>query len=342
MYFSKFSILVLAGIALSSCRSEQPVLENPAREARLQVRNAHALAYDLARDRIVLFGGANDSLVCSDTWEWHNGRWQRKAQTGPPARTFPAMCADPVNGGALLFGGNRVLFGTEDLRDTFLNDFWRWDGQNWHEISGMGPAARAEASMVFDTERNRLVLFGGYNRERDRVNRLRDTWEWDGEKWQLVSDTGPAPQSGATMIYDEKRAAIVLFGQNSERTAGEVWQWSGNNWKMLPEGSGSRRYNAAIAYAPEHGYALRFGGWNGEARTNDSWIFDETGWRLLAAEGPSARNHSAMVYDHKNRRFILFGGHDGERVFGDMWAFKSETWHQLRASVPKLRIENGH
>ena len=49
MYFSKFSILVLAGIALSSCRSEQPALENPAREARLQVRNAHALAYDLAK-----------------------------------------------------------------------------------------------------------------------------------------------------------------------------------------------------------------------------------------------------------------------------------------------------
>lgn len=37
---------------------------------QIGVRNAHAMTYDSSRGRVVLFGGADASKVCGDTWEW--------------------------------------------------------------------------------------------------------------------------------------------------------------------------------------------------------------------------------------------------------------------------------
>jgi hypothetical protein len=33
------------------------------------LRNGHAMVYDVRRDRVVLFGGADDRRVLADTWE---------------------------------------------------------------------------------------------------------------------------------------------------------------------------------------------------------------------------------------------------------------------------------
>src|SRR5436309_15253355 len=50
-------------------------------------RQAHAMAHDSARGRVVLFGGKDGSgSVLGDTWEWVGTAWvQRKPATGPPA-----------------------------------------------------------------------------------------------------------------------------------------------------------------------------------------------------------------------------------------------------------------
>ncbi|HKQ97094.1 MAG TPA: kelch repeat-containing protein, partial [Candidatus Polarisedimenticolia bacterium] len=77
----------------------------------MTVRNAHAMAYDSARERVVLFGGADAERVRNDTWEWDGVAWTQVAATGPPPRTFPSMVYDETRRVALLFGGNRVLFG---------------------------------------------------------------------------------------------------------------------------------------------------------------------------------------------------------------------------------------
>jgi hypothetical protein len=40
-------------------------------------RALHAMAYDAARGRTVLFGGNGDGRVLDDTWEWDGARWHR-------------------------------------------------------------------------------------------------------------------------------------------------------------------------------------------------------------------------------------------------------------------------
>src|SRR5206468_12625915 len=63
-------------------------------------RELHALASDVARSRIVLFGGANyvfpNWLPLNDTWEWDGTNWQLMTPSGasPSARFGHVMTFD--------------------------------------------------------------------------------------------------------------------------------------------------------------------------------------------------------------------------------------------------------
>jgi hypothetical protein len=46
-------------------------------------RGGHAMAYDLARQRIVLYGGfTNEAPRLADTWEWDGADWTCVAGCG--------------------------------------------------------------------------------------------------------------------------------------------------------------------------------------------------------------------------------------------------------------------
>ena len=50
----------------------------------LERRSRHAMAYDNARQRTLLFGGYNGSVL-GDTWDWDGRVWTRQAPaTSPP------------------------------------------------------------------------------------------------------------------------------------------------------------------------------------------------------------------------------------------------------------------
>ncbi len=305
-------------------------------------RNAHVMGYDEHRGKIVLFGGAGISKVYGDTWEWQNDNWIRISAAGPAPRTFAAMTYDNARQQIVMFGGNRVLFGNGKDENTFLNDTWTWDGKEWKQVATAGPSARAEAGMAFDHKRAHLVLFGGYHRSNGEIKRWGDTWEWHDARWLKMSAQGPPPQSGTTMVYDELRRVVVLWGQNAERSRGQTWEWDGQQWTQIRTADSERRYNAAMTYDKDKGKVIRFGGWDGQARTNDTWEYDGVSWTKIDTSGPAARNHSAMVYEAKNKRIVLFGGHDGENIFGDTWAFDGHHWSALRKMAPLPRLANSH
>ena len=59
-------------------------------------RTAHAMAYDRARQRTVVFGGVDEDEVFGDTWEWDGVQWEEVALEGarPPARSSFDMVYD--------------------------------------------------------------------------------------------------------------------------------------------------------------------------------------------------------------------------------------------------------
>jgi hypothetical protein len=90
-------------------------------------RRAHTSAFDLSRDRAIIFGGeALDGTLLGDTWELKPGQApEKKTPPGltPSPRKHAAMAYHPSLGVVVLHGGND---GTKTLDDT-----WARDGQSW-------------------------------------------------------------------------------------------------------------------------------------------------------------------------------------------------------------------
>src|SRR5262249_10263591 len=152
-----------------------------------------SMAYDLLRQRVVLFGGApsiTGSGAFGDTWEWDGTNWtQQQPATAPPARSSAAMTFDLQRNRVVLFGGG----GT-----TFLGDTWEWDGAVWTQPSTSGPPARSGPAMSF-TPSGRVILFGGYNLVDDY---LADTWEWSGGAWIELQKTSPGTRIESAVGFD--------------------------------------------------------------------------------------------------------------------------------------------
>ena len=64
-----------------------------------------------------------------------------------------------------------------------MGETWGWDGKLWTQRQDMGPK-RIGHQMAYDAERDRIVMFGGYD---DHNQFLGDTWELT---------IAPSPNSG--------------------------------------------------------------------------------------------------------------------------------------------------
>ena len=86
----------------------------------------HALAYDLVRNRLVVFGGDNRANAMSSTWEWDGVAWSAPQVTAAPrAANYLQMAFDPFRGETVLYGG------FPDSGSAPMADTWTWDGANW-------------------------------------------------------------------------------------------------------------------------------------------------------------------------------------------------------------------
>ena len=82
-------------------------------------RYLHAMAYDSARQKVVMFGG--NVGVVNDTWEYDGVYWWQISTTSSPStREAHAMAYDSVRGKVVMFGGYDGVTG-------LLHDTWEYD-----------------------------------------------------------------------------------------------------------------------------------------------------------------------------------------------------------------------
>ncbi|MBV8991996.1 MAG: hypothetical protein JO372_25850, partial [Solirubrobacterales bacterium] len=191
-------------------------------------RRGHVLVFDFGRGRTVLFGGSADGALTGDTWEWDGGSWQRAlAREAPPPRELA--------GGA--YGGNRTMvFGGTGAGGAILGDTWEWDGSHWTEIEGVEePAPRAGGALAYNGEN--VALFGGIGAaETSPATLFGDTWQFDGQTWTQVENTGLQGRWQHAMAFDSGRYRLVMFGGSSSSSSaaalGDTWQTPGD-WEGL-------------------------------------------------------------------------------------------------------------
>lgn len=316
----------------------------------ISVRNAHSMIYNSDESKVYLFGGANSKEVLSDLWYLDGVNWNMVIlENSPLARTFASMVYDKNEKRIILFGGSKVLFGKETKIQNLLNDTWQFKNSKWTKLNTKNPPLpRAEASIVYDEHRKKIILFGGYTIQNGEYIKLGDTWEFYDNNWRLISDSGPSKRNGASMVYDTKNKYTVLFGGSTAdkqygKSKGETWIWKSKKWGKIKTEQPNGIFNTNMIYDKNKNQIFRFGGWNGDLRINETWSYINNKWsKLNLKTKPLPRNHSNMVYDEKQKKIILFGGHDGENVFGDLWEFSNNEWKNIFEYTPIKRQSNSH
>ncbi|HEY5172239.1 MAG TPA: hypothetical protein VIK54_10990 [Acidimicrobiia bacterium] len=170
---------------------------------------AVTMAYDAARNEVVVLGGANTSA----TWLWNGTNW-RYGGTGVAAETGTPMAYDPTSRQVIAFGGYFFFHGDNDFGQT-----WAWDGTKWTQLSAGGgprdPRPRGFAAMTYDPAVGAPVLFGGVAHI-PIVQSLSDTWRWVGTHWvRMGTSASPPAMAGASFVYDTDHHFGVLFGGSS-------------------------------------------------------------------------------------------------------------------------------
>lgn len=161
-------------------------------------RSHHAMATDLARGRIVMFGGQTPlGSLFGDTWEWDGATWTQMASGGPTPRVFASMAYDPLRAHTLLFGGG--------LPTSFTNELWQWDGVTWSQRAlAVRPAVRGGSTFTFDPRGGRAVLAGGFDYHILGVYvAVNETWLWDDVQWTQVVAPSQVYDVNAVGFYDD-------------------------------------------------------------------------------------------------------------------------------------------
>jgi hypothetical protein len=298
-------------------------------EAAPSARRDHAMVFDSARGHTLLFGGretAPEFARLADTWAWDGRQWsQLSATRSPPARSEHALAFDPERGRVVLFGGNYDNgTSTGPLADT-----WEWDGSTWTQIiTAAAPSPRSAHSMVYDSARKRVLLFGGEapNNASTTVTRFADLWSWDGTNWvELKIDALPSFQSAPSLAYDPVRKQTVMFSSGSrvsaEQQATATWVWDGEQWLRRAVPSPPTRTDAAMAFEPESGQLILTGGFDRDGELLDTWTWDGARWNQVADNGPHG-NTRVMTYDSARKRMILVAD-------ADSFAWQDNAWQPL-------------
>ncbi|MEZ4265467.1 MAG: kelch repeat-containing protein [Myxococcota bacterium] len=279
----------------------------------------HAGAYDPVGRRLIITGGSTavsiDCAIPASTFEtvtWiydvDCGAWRKHEGFGPTARTrHAAVLAGGDRQQLIVYGGrfrppNTALY-------TLRSDVWAFDlkTETWSEMpTKSGPPARVNPAMVWDSEADRLILFGGNSSTSGSAYISRnDTWTLDLKtgQWTELATTGkPDSRLFAASLWDAKRQRMIIYGGADEdaffSAGGGIL---GGLWGLAITGT--------------------TGGW---AQLDD-----------LSPTVPNDRFWASMVLDAERNRYLLFGGHDGAELGNrnDLWAFDADggTWSKVSA-----------
>ncbi len=195
---------------------------NPVSGTEPGLRSGHAMVYDDARGKTVLFGGScctpdGGCAYYTGPLEWDGSNWQwANVFTTVTPRTQTAMAYDSLRSTTVLFGGT----------DVFEGDTWEYDGNDWartawNELQGLtqpdGPPSRQLHAMAFDVARGQVVLFGGANQNVTLA--YGDTWTYSlplAEHDEL-NVTG----NGFALISSWTVDSAFLFSQSSPLVSSE-------------------------------------------------------------------------------------------------------------------------
>ncbi len=255
----------------------------------------------------------------------------------PTSRTESRVVFDASQQRVLLFGG---LSGVDSANRSYsLGDTWVWTGRRWiQQFPANSPAKRYAHSMVYDSNRQQTLLFGGIN----DTSTFADTWIFKNNNWnELAAASAPSSRRHAALAFDPVKDKAVLFGGSSLEVANGVaknifkydtWEFNGTSWTQV-NADGPKLNSAALSYDEARNQIILLGSTEkGEAETH---LYTGSGWKKLTpALSPKCVSASTLTYQSHNQRILFVGGGCATGgIVNETWEWDGETWTRVEVKA---------
>jgi hypothetical protein len=274
----------------------------------------------------------------------------------PSARTGARAVYDPLVESVVMFGGQASLDGAT-ARAYELAETWEFDGTRWiRRFTDTTPPARASHVMVYDSNRDQVVIFGGIA----NGELLNDTWayrgDWFNREWvKIDTPNSPGVRQFAAAAFDPVRDRMILFGGqrlNEDRTLlvdlYDMWEFDGTTWTRIIE-NGPQIRKPLLAWDDARGQLVLLGH-DTDVRTK-MYTYDAgaTAWNQATPEKlPPCINESAITYDYDKQLVLVAGGvcvppsnpAESSKTTDELWAWDGTNWTQVVDDRIILRTTN--
>nr|WP_321237500.1 kelch repeat-containing protein [uncultured Psychroserpens sp.] len=264
-----------------------------------------------------------------------NGRIYAQ-QLEPCPRNKPVIAYNEADNAIYLFGGYCSVHKKK------VNDLWKYEKNKWIQIyAEVSPSPRSGHAMIYDSQRNSLIVFGGKNENSELLN---DTWQFKNNNWSLIAENAaPSIRQSHALAYDSKSGSVYMFGGSNslKESLNDTWVLKNQKWnKLNSKFSPPPRLQHAMCYDSKSENVVLFGGFDrkedGKNIYYDTWELENNNWVLKSENQNLARDHHAMSYSHNSESVILFGGYNNGYL-GDTWSWNGEQWMLLTDAGPSKR-----
>ncbi|MFO7624537.1 MAG: kelch repeat-containing protein [Anaerolineales bacterium] len=215
------------------------------------------------------------------------------------------------------------------------------------EIPALNPSARGDVSMAYDSESDKIILFGGHTGGDydDPAHYNGETWAYDvaTNTWtEMKPIPGPKARSHHGSAYDSESDRVILFsgGDHRDLSLPDTWayDYNTNTWTEMAKGP-ANRYGFRMAYDSESDRIILFSGHRFPNEfLNDTWAYDfnsDTWTQMQPSTSPKGRAFHGMTYDAQIDRVIVFGGDVNYAPRSDTWTydFNTDTWEEVKLDM---------
>jgi hypothetical protein len=295
-----------------------------------------------------IVGGASRIMKISDTVsspDWYQG--QPREPQSPTARDKMSMVWISSQSCFMMFGG-----ATTNAPGR-LGDVWLYYPylNKWVDKTGAytpQPSARFGYGMAYDSTRDRVVLYGGYD-----TGYRYDTWEFNptrinyADPWILrdntTGTTRPGPLASTRMVFSNYDNRIYLYGGTGGGTSNDFYTWDGFAWaKKTHLGVAPSLMAHGMAYEPVGGRIYIYGGSvaGTEDKTYEYSIAANSMAQLIVTGVPTvpgyATDFPTLTWSPRYyQQLVLYGGKNSVGGWNsDVWIFSVITRVWTKQTMP--------
>ncbi len=306
-------------------------------------RKYHSFLYHDTSGCVLLFSGVSRSgwtTDLMDIWSYDvkSGQWNNVGICEPlqpdSSNVFTSAVYDSKSNRVIIFDRQGQTWA------------YHFEKNTWQNMKpNVSPLPRCGQGMAYDTESDRVIMFGGFGCKGVNDSVYADTWayNYDSNTWTLMHPMlSPPARMYSAMADDSKLDRVVMWGGRLWKPLPDnaVWAYDFNSdtWTRYENDGGPAQ---ALTYANMvyrtathdfflYGGAVLVAAFKGKP-TNETWTYElssNTWKRLMPNHLPPPLANHGMAYVPTSSVVILFGGElvalYSDKLFSDVLVIRLE------------------